>query len=124
MTCTNLNLRLYMGTLIGLLSINQTYALESAMTSGPSVGHRPVINGLVLGTARGDISQNTVPLYVGDVISRTGGTITDVDGDPVEAGEYCVWYRVEPNTNMETVVKDPGATDRSCEYTLQTARCV
>ena len=52
---------------------------------------------------------------MGEVISRTGGTITDVDGDPVEAGEYCVWYRVDPNTHKERMM----AAGRPCSYTLQ-----
>ncbi|EBU2669732.1 hypothetical protein CUK74_12595 [Salmonella enterica] len=85
------------------------------------MGHRPVINGLILSTGSGDITQNTTSLTVGDTIRRTAGTISDVDGDSVEAGEYCVWYRVDPNTLVETLVKDPGTTDRNCEYMLQAA---
>ncbi|EBU2669730.1 hypothetical protein CUK74_12585 [Salmonella enterica] len=74
--------------ILNLLMVNQAYAVESSSTPGPSVGHRPVINGLVLGTIRGDMSQSSVPLYVGEEISRTAGTITDVDGDPTETEEF------------------------------------
>ncbi|EFR0233276.1 hypothetical protein HZM05_002841 [Salmonella enterica] len=109
------------GTVISLLTASCAYAVESPVTPGPSVGHRPVINGLVLATSSGDITQSSTLLTVGATISRTLGTVADVDGDPVETGEYCMWYRVDPNTLAETLVKDPGATDRNCEYTLQVA---
>lgn len=109
------------GTVISLLTASCAYAVESPVTPGPSVGHRPVINGLVLATSSGDITQSSTLLIVGATISRTLGTVADVDGDPVETGEYCVWYRVDSNTNVESVVKDPGAGNRNCEYTLQAA---
>lgn len=100
---------------LNLLMVNQAYAVESSSTPGPSVGHRPVINGLVLGTIRGDMSQSSVPLYVGEEISRTAGTITDVDGDPTETEEFCRWYKVDPVTHSETLM----ASGKPCSYTLQ-----
>lgn len=103
------------GTVISLLAASCAYAVESPVTPGPSVGHRPVITGLVLGTDRGDMSQSAVPLYVGEVLRRTGGTIDDADGDPVEKEEYCTWYKVDPNTQAEVTI----ATGRPCEYTIQ-----
>ncbi|EBU2669731.1 hypothetical protein CUK74_12590 [Salmonella enterica] len=118
---TNIDYSRCFGTLMILLTTNQVYGVTSLASLGPSVGHRPVINGLILSTGSGDITQNTTSLTVGDTIRRTAGTISDVDDDPVEAGEYCVWYRVDPNTLVETLVKDPGAGDRNCEYTLQVA---
>lgn len=113
------------GTVISLLAASCAYAVESPVTPGPSVGHRPVINGLILGTGNapngGDITLNNTILNVGDTIGLWAATGIDADGDLDKAGAHCVWYRVDPNTNAETVVRDPGAADRNCHYTIQAA---
>lgn len=114
-------------TVISLVTASYAYGIESQVTPGPSVGHRPVITGLILGTGNGvgggNITLNTTNLRVGEAVgllSAAGGPSSmDADGDLDKAGAHCVWYRVDPNTNAETVIKDPGPTDRNCHYVIQ-----
>lgn len=107
--------------LLVLLASGESSAIQSQPTPSPSVGHRPVTTGLVLGTGNGDITVNTTNLNVGETIGLVAVSGNDADDDTVKAGANCVWYRVDPNTNAETVAKDPGGADRNCHYTLQAA---
>ncbi|MEG0171507.1 MAG: hypothetical protein RR774_05805, partial [Acinetobacter sp.] len=104
------------------------YATPSAPTPGPSVGHRPVVTGLILGASdvggiyKGDMTLSSTSLKPGEGISLAsaagGPNGMDVDGDLDKFGAHCVWYRVD-NQGVETVVKDPGPNDRNCSYTIQ-----
>lgn len=107
------------------LLMSHAYAVTSPVTPGPSVGHRPVTTGLNLGTGNGagggNITLATTHLSVGNTIGLMAASGNDADGDADKAGAHCVWYRVDPNTQAETVVRDPGAADRNCHYTIQSA---
>lgn len=106
--------------LVCLLVINPVYAVESTATPGPSVGHRVVTTNLFLGTtAHGNIALNTTRLTVRGTIGLYSATGKDADGDVDKAGAHCVWYKVDPITNVETMIKDPGVSDRNCHYTMQ-----
>lgn len=109
-------------TAITLLMADSTFAVESPVTPGPSVGHRPVTTALILTTGPGlDITSTGTILNVGDTIGLASARGDDADGDMDKAGANCVWYRVDPVTNAATVARDPGPTDRNCHYTLQAA---
>lgn len=112
----------------GLVGAGMAYATTSAPTPGPSVGHRPVVTGLVLGASdaggiyKGDMTLSSTSLKPGEGIglaSASGGpNAMDVDGDLDKFGAHCVWYRVDTQ-GVETVVQDPGTNDRRCGYTIQ-----
>lgn len=112
----------------GLVGAGMAYATPSAPTPGPSVGHRPVVTGLVLGVVdaggiyKGDMTLSSTSLKPGEGIglfnAAGGPNGMDVDGDLDKAGAHCVWYRVDTN-GVETVVQDPGPNDRNCSYTIQ-----
>lgn len=112
----------------GLVGAGMAYATPSAPTPGPSVGHRPVVTGLVLGASdaggiyKGDMTLSSTSLKPGEGIglfnAAGGPNAMDVDGDLDKAGAHCVWYRVDTN-GVETVVQDPGPNDRRCSYTIQ-----
>ncbi|MEG1440149.1 MAG: hypothetical protein RSC83_13385 [Hafnia sp.] len=113
------------GTVISLLTASCAYAVESLVTPGPSVGHRPITINLGIGTGTGaspgDMTQPGGTLIAGQTLGLFSAAGNDPDGDPDKGGANCVWYRVDPNTQAETVAKDPGAADRNCHYTLQAA---
>jgi len=123
MTLFNYNTIMLLGLFGGLCITSFAYATTSAPASGPSVGHRPVVTNLKLGTNAGDITSSSTTLNPGDVINLTdaagGPNGMDVDGDLDKAGAHCVWYRVDTN-GVETVARDPGPNDRNCIYTIQT----
>ncbi|MDQ4429030.1 hypothetical protein PKO51_06525 [Yokenella regensburgei] len=111
-------------TAITLLMADSTFAVESSVTPGPSVGHRPVTTRLILGnssTPSENITNSKTILKVGDTILLKSAVGDDADGDIDKGGAYCVWYRVDPITSIAVVAKDPGPADRSCSYTIQTA---
>lgn len=114
--------------MFGGLAAAGAYATPSAPTRGPSVGHRPVITGLILGASdaggiyKGDMTLSSTSLKPGEGIglfSAAGGpNAMDVDEDLDKAGAHCVWYRVDTQ-GVETVARDPGPNDRNCSYTIQ-----
>lgn len=117
-----------LGTVVaGLWFAGDVYATQSPLTSGPSVGHRPVMTNLVLGTkvgpANGVITDSTAILSVGSTIGlldASGGPGgVDVDGDEDKAGAYCVWYKVPASGGTPILIQDGGPTDRNCHYTIQ-----
>lgn len=117
-----------LGTVVaGLWFAGDTYATQSPLTPGSSVGHRPVMTNLVLwtgkGPANGVITDSTARLSVGSTIqlrSAAGGPGgVDVDGDEDKAGAYCVWYKVPVGGGTPVLIQDNGPTDRNCQYTIQ-----
>lgn len=112
---------------ITLMVTGKVYATESLPTQGPSVGHRPVVTGLILGTGTGPgngiITDSTVKLSVGSTIgllSAAGGPGgMDIDGDEDKAGAYCVWYKIPAGGGTPIVIQDRGPADRNCQYTVQ-----
>lgn len=113
--------------IVGLWFAGDAYATQSPLTPGPSVGHRPVMTNLVLGTgtgpANGVITDSNAILSVGSTIglmNASGGPSgVDVDGDEEKVGAYCVWYKVPANGGTALLIQDNGPTDRNCQYTIQ-----
>ncbi|EIP0297679.1 hypothetical protein LRN22_004168 [Salmonella enterica] len=115
---------LYLSVLVGCAGMSgPAGAIQSPSTPGPSVGHRPVVTGLVLGTGvganNGDITDPKTFLKVGDTIGLISATGRDTDDDIIKAGAYCVWYKVAPATGAPVLLQDPGSADRNCQYTIQ-----
>lgn len=107
----------------GFLVTGKAYATQSPPTPGPSVGHRPVLTNLTLGTGKGAgngvITDPAASFGMGDTIRLLSAVGTDADGDPDKAGAYCVWYKVPAGGGTPVLVKDPGPADRDCKYTIQ-----
>lgn len=117
-----------LGTVVaGLWFAGDAYATQSPLTPGPSVGHRPVMTNLILGTgtgpANGVITDSSAILSVGSTIgllSAAGGPGgMDIDGDEDKAGAYCVWYKIPAGGGTPIVIQDRGPADRNCHYTVQ-----
>lgn len=107
----------------GFLVAGDTYATQSSPTPGPSVGHRPVVTNLTLGTGKGAgngvITDPAASFGMGDTIRLMSAVGVDADGDTDKTGAYCVWYKVPAGGGSPVLVKDPGPADRNCEYTIQ-----
>lgn len=110
-------------TVAGFVVPGVGFATESPHTQGVSVGHRPVLTNLLLGTGKGAgngvITDPGASFGVGDTISLMSATVVDADGDKDKAGAYCVWYKIPAGGGTPVLVKDPGPADRNCEYTIQ-----
>lgn len=114
---------------IWLVSATNAYAIPSAPTPGPSVGHRPIVTDLVIGArsaggAQADITLPSTSLVPGDFLylarASGGPNAADIDGDLDKIGAHCVWYKVHTD-GTSTVAQDPGPNDRICQYTIQTS---
>lgn len=110
-------------TVAGFVVPGVGFATESPHTQGVSVGHRPVLTNLLLGTGKGAgngvITDPGASFGVGDTIRLMSATVVDADGDKDKAGAYCVWYKIPAGGGTPVLVKDPGPADRNCEYTIQ-----
>lgn len=110
-------------TVLALLVAGGSYATTSTPTPAPTVGHRPVISNIVLGSGvganNGDITDPKTFLKVGDTIGLISATGRDTDDDIIKAGAYCVWYKIDPTTGVPALLQDTGSADRDCQYTIQ-----
>lgn len=105
----------------GLLAAGMVHATLSPATSGPSVGHRPVLSAKKVNISGNAIEDKGTILGVGDKITLAEPAGSDKDGDAIKKGAKCVWYKAPVDGKPPVLVKDPGETDRSCEYTIQSS---